>query len=169
MSAKKTMILLGVAIFSLLIFTASSCDDDNNNSTPTPPSCQGIVSASATGYVSATICCNVAGQFYYVEGEKVELWANQEGEPNYGVVVNALSYDGGFTGAGIYNCGPNDIGYVELIIHGNENEFYKSQSGTLYITQVNTNILVATFDVIAVGYYNGETINFSGSVSYAVK
>lgn len=68
--------------------------------------------------------------------------------------------------AGTYNCGQGNPGFVELIyeaIDGNEQEFYKSQSGTLTITQVDANHFIGSFDVVALGYYGHESINFKGT------
>jgi hypothetical protein len=69
-----------------------------------------------------------------------------------------------FTGAKSYNCGPNSPGYVELVIHGKNNEYYKAQSGTITVSQADVSHFKATFNVTTKGYNNGKTVNLQGSV-----
>lgn len=167
MKSTRSMFLYVIAIFSVVLLTAGSCGDDDDGDDVVPSTgCDGIITATVTGYLTQNLCCGDLTQYQYTTDETVELWANQAGTPIYSVVVKVYSSSGAFNGPGIYNCGSGEPGYVELIVHGTDNEFYKSQSGTVSITAASVSTMTATFDVTAVGYYNGETIQFSGSVDY---
>ena len=64
-----------------------------------------------------------------------------------------------------FSCDINDpdaIGRVEFVLYGDENEIYKSQTGTLTIFRLE-NMLNAYFDVVTMDDENGNTVNLSGS------
>lgn len=152
------MILLGLAM-GLITLMSSQC----NNSDPDDPSCDGYAAAAASGFVNADFCFNALVHYNYEADQSIMFSARQDGEPIYACTINVHS----FTGTGTYNCGPDAPGFVELVLHGDDSEFYKSKSGTVTITQFDDLHLEANFNVTAVGYYNEETINFSGSVMKA--
>lgn len=156
MKVKKIMIVLGLML-GLITLMSSEC----NNSDPVDPDCNGIVTATATGNVSGSFCFNKLSNYSFVVNESVNLSVSINDDSQYSCFVSVSP----FNGAGTYNCGPDEPGYVELVQHGDGGDFYKSQSGTLTVTQVDDTHFVATFNVVTVGYYNEQTVNYSGSVN----
>lgn len=153
------MILLGLAI-GLITLMSSQCNNDDPDD---PASCDGYAKATSSGFINADYCFNALVHYNYEVDQSIMFSARQDGEPIYACTINVHS----FTGTGTYNCGTDEPGFVELVLHGDDNEFYKSQSGTVTITQFDDLHLEASFNVTAVGYYNEETINFTGSVMKA--
>ena len=153
MKIKKFMFFTGL-LLALVTLMSSECNKD-----ATDPSCDGYASATATGEVSNTFCFDTLYQFNY-DGESVSFGAGQTGVTHYGMdfFISPCS------GTGTYNCGIDQPGGLELIIHGDNNEFYKSQSGTITITKIDNSHVEATFDVVTAGYYNNKTVNLKGSV-----
>ena len=160
MKIKKTLFLLGL-MFGLMTLMSTTCNTEDDD--PANPDCNGYAQMTATGYINNTFCFDDNPQFSYEEDNQLVIFSAI-------VTIDGIIYSCGitindFTGTKSYTCGPDNPGYVELIIHGDENEFYKSQSGTLNVTQAGADDFVATFDVTAKGYYNGETVTLKGSVS----
>jgi len=158
-TTKKVLVVLGL-ILGLATLMSSTC---NNNSEDSPdPECDGYIQATSTGIINNTFCFDSSPEYIYNE-------ADQRVNFNASVTIDEVSYICDvsvypYTGAKSYDCAPDKPGYVELVIHGNESEFYKSQSGTLTITQADATHLKATFDVIIKGYYNQETASLKGTV-----
>lgn len=152
---------LAIGLITLMSTTCKKSDPDE----PDPNTCSGYITASATGNLTANFCFDKLAEYIYVPGETVSFITNQEGEPFYSCHIQLNSYNGAFNGAGTYNCGFEEVGYVELVVHGTDNEFYKAQSGTITITQVDDTHFKATFNVVLVGYYNEKTVNFSGTIN----
>ena len=153
---KKIMIVLGLAM-GLITLMSSQCND----SEPDNPDCVGIVSATASGNVNGNFCFDKIVEYNFVANESVNLSVTKEIETKYSCFVSVIP----FNGTGTYNCGNGEPGYVELVFHGEESEFYKPQSGTITVTQVDDTHFKATFDVVLAGYYNNKTVNFTGTVS----
>ena len=162
MNAKRFLSVIGVFLF-LIVVLFSSCDifdnDDND-------SCDGIVSASATGYLTEDYCFTDLSDFIYRNGDRVLISAGNTEDSIFCTVevgTDSLPY----TGAGTYKCGGNEAGYVELIYHSGQGEFYKPDSGSVTITAADSTSMKASFDVYLKGYYNGQTINLKGTVKYS--
>jgi len=157
-ATKKMMIVLGLML-GLVTLMSSTC---NNSEDPPNPDCNGYIQATSTGIINNTFCFDSNPQYVYSE-------ENQRVNFSAIVTIDEVVYSCNvsvypFTGPNSYNCGPDNQGYVELVVHGNESEFYKSQSGTLTISRADATHLTATFDVTTKGYYNQETGSLKGSV-----
>ncbi len=148
-------------VASLLIVTACKKSDDSNNT-----NCDSYVSATSSGFLVLNYCFDQLADYNYVSGQSVELTVNQQGDPIYSCMVEIGTDENPFSGPGTYQCGGDLPGYVELIVHGTENEFYKAVSGTVTVTEAAENSFKATFNVTLKGYYNQETVTFSGTVKY---
>ncbi len=163
MKTRKLFYLLGlsIAMVTLMSTTCQKNDtpDDNDN-------CDGIVSLKVSGALDENLCFKEGADYGYTENERAYLSVGFGGNVTYGFDVSVVANDGSFTGAGTYNCGPDQPGFVELVLHGDENEFYKSQSGTITITEVDQNTFKGTFNVEAKGYYNEQSVTLSGSFNY---
>ncbi len=159
--AKSIMMVLGLAL-GLLTLMSSQCNGTDN---PPDPDCSGYIQATATGNVNQSFCFDNFPQYVYdEENQRVSFSANVTVDGQmYACDLSVVPF---VVGTQSYSCGQDDPGFVELIIHGDNQEFYKSQSGTLTITQADATHLKATFDVVTKGYNNGETVNLNGSVSY---
>ncbi len=156
---KKTLFLLTMflGIMTLMSTTCNSEDDD-----PANPECSGYMQMSVTGNISNDFCFVDNPQYTYdTENQRVTFMVN--------VTIDGVIYSGDiaivpFTGPKSYVCDKDNPGFVELIIHGDDNEFYQSKSGTINVTQADADHFVATFNVSANGYNNGETVTIQGSV-----
>ncbi len=150
---------LGLGMFVLM---SGSC----NKSETTDPdaTCTGYVSANATGAFAAKLCFDVLVSYSYVPGESLNFVTRQDGDPIYSCNIQLNGGEGAFNGPGTYSCGFDEVGYVELDIHGADNEYYKAKSGTITITQVDATNFSATFNVVTEGYYNAKSLTFSGTV-----
>ena len=138
---------------------SSSCEKEDPDG---PTSCEGIASATSTGAVDGTYCFTEVTSYKYEPNNYVSMFTSQDGEIGFDFRLNSVN-DAALV-AGTYNCGQNQPGFVELIIEGSGGgEFYKSKSGTLTFTQIDEVNCKGSFNVVAEGYYNGETINFSGA------
>lgn len=156
------MFVMGL-LLGLITLMSSTCNKEDQPSDPNQ--CNGFVSASSTGYLVANYCFDEITTYTYVANSYVTLWAAQTGT-EYGMDLRLGSDGGTPLVPGTYKCGPGTFGFVELIFEGaTDNEFYKSTSGTLTITQVDANNFVGSFNVTAEGYYNKEVIQFTGSIA----
>lgn len=161
MKISKVVFLIAIALgmMTLMSTTCSKTEDGD------PAGCSGYVNATASGTVSENFCFDALTTFTYEPNSYVTLWA-RESDTDIGFDCQLSSDNGAALVPGTYNCGPGEVGFVELIFEGdNGNEFYKSKSGTLSVTQADANSFKGSFSVTCVGYYNGESINFSGSFS----
>lgn len=156
------MMVIGLAL-GLVTLMSSTCNKEEDPADP--GQCSGYVSAVATGGINANFCFTTITTFTYEPNNLVTLWARQA--DNYGFDVSLYSDNQADLVPGTYTCGSGGFAFVELIFEDpadpSTNEFYKSQSGTLTVTQVNQNSFKGSFNVVAVGYYNGKSINFSGT------
>ncbi len=157
-TTKRVLFVLGL-FFGLISLTATTCNKENN---PPDDNCTGYVEATVTGYIDQSFCFVDNPQYTYSEeNQMLNFSANVTVDgKTYSIDVSVNPY----TGPQSYSCGMDNAGYVELVVHGDENEFYKAQSGTLEITQADASHLTATFNVSAKGYYNEQTVSLSGSV-----
>ncbi len=155
MKVKRIVFFIGLAL-SLITLMSSEC----NNSEPVNPDCNGIIAATTSGYFAEDFCFDVLVNYEFKGVDGIDIVARQEGEIEYAFAINLW----GYSGPGTYNIGPESHGFAELIIHGNENEFYKVQSGTLTITEADELIFKGTFSIITIGFYNEETVNITGTI-----
>ncbi len=163
--------LFGIVLFAMTIIFIScekeNNDEGNDNSNP-PAGCTGVLSANATGSFSALYCFSTLYK-YEVTDTTLNIIIN--GDVN-GVTVSFNISIGGygkpdFNGTGNYSCGgANDPCYFEVIYHGNNNEFYKCNGGSVSIVSYNAGSCSATFNVNTTGYYNQQGETFSGSVNF---
>ena len=152
--------LLIVTIVALTTLMSTTC---NKEEEPDPGNCTGYVSATASGAVSASICFDLLNSYNYTPNTSVSLWARQTGSI-YGFDISINPNDGSDITTGTYQCGSGP-GFVELIVETEtDSEFYKSKEGTITVTKIDADHFEATFNVKAEGYYNKETINYSGTV-----
>lgn len=166
MELRRILLFVGVIIgMTILMSTKCEKDDDPDG----PGSCTEVASASASGEISGNYCFDQQLHFNYEAGDLIYFGAKQNGNPIYTLTVSVNTYGiGGESGLlvpGTYGCGQDDAGYVELIVHGETNEFYKSKSGSITITEMSDNTFKATFNVVTEGYNNGGAVNVSGTVN----
>ena len=159
MKVKKIILLLSIAVgLTLLMSTKCEKDDPDN-----PTTCEGIVSATASGYVNADFCFDALVTYENNDNQDLYFTVRQDGEPIYSCTIDIAVLDG----PGTYNFAVDSPYYIELVVHGDENEFYKGQSGSITISQVDAANFVASFNAVTLGYYNEQTVNFSGSVNFS--
>lgn len=149
-------VAIGVGLTALMSTTCKKDEPDN------PDNCQGNSSATATGYLSSSFCFDVLTTYEFDPNGELSFVSRQSGEPEYALSFKIYDYQGLKT----YNCGPDQEGYAELIVHGTDNEFYKAQSGTVTISEVSETSLKAKFSFVCKGYYNEESVNLIGNVDY---
>ncbi len=161
---KTKFFLSVVGILFAVVISLTSCDifddEDNNDNS----NCEGIISATATGYLTEDYCFTNLGEYTFKSGDRVIISAGNIDSVFCMVEVGTDSLP--YTGPGTYKCGGNEAGYVELIYHTGNGEFYKPDSGSVTITSANSESINATFDVYLTGYYNKESINLKGTVKY---
>ncbi len=160
MNVRKILLVFGL-ITGLLTLMSASCNKDEGDDPGS--SCTGYVSATATGEINTTLCTNAFVSYSYIPGESLSFVTRQDGEPIYSITIQLRSYAGTISGVGTYSCGLDEVGYVELDIHGDDSEFYKAESGTLTITQLSETNIEASFSVVTKGYYNGKIVNLNGT------
>jgi hypothetical protein len=158
---KNLMIVLGLAL-GLITLMSSQCNNDSD-SDPVDPGCNGIVSVTASGSIHGNLCFDKVVEYSFVPNESVNLSVTKSIETKYSCFVSVNSLTG--AGTGTYNCGNGEPGYVELVYHGEESEFYKPKSGTITVTQLDDTHFKATFDVVLSGFYHDQTVNLTGTVS----
>jgi len=162
MKLRKIMLLFVVAI-GLTTLMSTQCETEDPI-----PGCSGIATATTTGNVEVSLCFDEKIHFNYEDGDLIYFVANQNGDPIYSITIDVNTYapDGisGLLKPGNYNCGSDDVGYVGLVVHGDEDGFFNSKSGTITITEMSETTFKATFNVIAEEFYSHETINLSGTV-----
>ena len=156
---KSIIFILGLAL-GLVTLMSSTCNTSGDDQPD--PNCNGFAQATLTGYINDSYCFDSNPQYTYDE-------ENQRLNFSSIVTINDIIYSCSvsvypYTGTQSYSCDADNPGYVEFIVHGDNNEFYKSQSGTLSITKADANHLEASFNVTAKGYYSDETVNIVGSV-----
>ncbi len=160
MKSTKSIIFILALMLGMVTFTSTTCNKTDN---PSEPDCAGYAQATATGNLSQSFCFDANPQYTYdEENQRLNFSAVTTVD---GIVYSCDLSVYPYTGTQSYSCGADAPGYVELVIHGDENEYYKSQSGTLEITQADATHLTATFNVVTKGYNNGKTVNLTGSVS----
>ncbi len=160
MRFRKIMFLLGLSL-GLITLMSSQCETEDPI-----PNCNGIATATATGNIEQTFCFDNVTTYNYDPTTSISFWA-RESTTDIGFDMSISAVNNQAITPGTYNCGSGEPGFVELILENltnGENEFYKSQSGTITLTQASESNFSATFNVVAVGYYNGKTINFTGTV-----
>lgn len=166
MKLRRVLLFVGI-IFGMTTLMSTSCekDDDPND----PGSCTEVAYAIATGEVSGNFCFDQQLHFNYEEGSLIYFGAKQNGSPVYSLTVSVNTYgingDPGLLVPGTYTCSYGEAGYVELVVHGESSEFYKSKSGSITITEMSDNTFMATFNVVTEGYTNGGAVNLTGTVN----
>ena len=164
MKVKKIILLLAVAL-GLTTLMSTTCEKDKTD----PITCNGIVTAKVTGDLEQTFCFDNLSSYTYEPTNYISLWA-RESSTDIGFDIQISAVNNQAITPGTYNCGSGEPGFVEFIIEdegSSDSDFYKSKSGTITITQASESIFNATFNVVAVGYYNEKTVNYSGTVSFS--
>ena len=152
--------MLIVAAIGFVTLMSTTCAKEESND---PGTCTGYVSAKASGDITTDLCFDELNSYNYVPNTSVSLWARSSGS-SYGFDISINPNDGSAITPGTYQCG-SGFGFVELIWEtDDDSEFYKSHSGTITVTKINADHFEATFNVVAIGYYNNKTINYSGTV-----
>jgi len=165
MKVKKIVLLLIVAL-GLTTLMSTKCEKDDPED---PNICNGIVSAIATGNIDQTFCFDNLSTYTYEPSNYITLWA-RETSTDVGFDIKISAVNNQAVTPGTYNCGSGEPGFVEFIIEDEgsaDSDFYKSQSGTITLTQASESTFSATFNVVAVGYYNEKSVNFSGTVDFS--
>lgn len=157
MKVRKILLLVIIAI-GVTTLMSTTCDKEDTD----PATCEGIISAAASGNINENFCFTTLVTYDFTANESATLNARQVGTPEYALGI--YLYEN--TGSGTYNCGSDQPCFIELIIHGDDNEFYKSQSGTITITQIDNSNFKATFNIVTVGYYNEKTVNITGTANF---
>ena len=158
MKIRKFMFLTGL-VLALVTLMSSEC-----NKVDTNPTCDGYASAESSGAFTNNFCFDTLNHFNY-ESSNVYFMASQPGDVHYTLDFSINPCDG----PGTYNCGQDQPGFLELIVHGDDNEFFKSQSGTITITKIDENHVEGSYEVITEGYYNHSSLNLKGNIYRAWK
>ena len=145
------------------MLSSTSCNKDDDETDEGNSSCNGYVSASISGAIDATICLDRYVSYINNSNETVTLTVGETNSITYSMFIQARD---NFGGTGTFSCGMNEKGYVELDIHGDNSEFYKSTSGTLTITKVDASSFEGKFDVTCKGYNNGKEVKLTGWFKY---
>ena len=158
-NVKNMMILLGLFI-GLTTLMSTTCNKESNP--PANPNCSGIAQVTISGFISGNYCFEKLNEYVFDQNNNsIRFGATAtEGNNTYSIYVNIYTY----TGTQTYNCGPDEAGYVELDMHGDQSEFYKTQSGTVTVSKADADHFEATFNVTTKGYNNKESVTLSGSV-----
>ena len=158
----KNIILIVSLTLGLVTLMSSTC----NTTDDATPDCAGPASATATGEIDQTFCFTNVTIDYYDPENRISVWGRTDNNV-YGFDMSVSVTDGQTITTGTYNCGSDNPAFVELIMEdpSGDSEFYKSQSGTVTITEASQTTFKATFDVTAVGYYNGKSIHFTGTIN----
>ena len=159
MNTKKRIILSFGLLLGLVTLMGTTCNKENN---PPDDNCTGYIQATASGFIEQSFCFDSSPQYTFDESNGILNFSAN-------VTIDSVTYScdvsvNPYSGPDTYNCGNENPGYVELILHGSNNEYYKSQSGTVTVTEADATHFKATFSVETKGYYNEQTVNISGSV-----
>lgn len=161
MKVSKIVLFLSMAL-AFITLTSTTC---NKSDDPTPE-CNGVAAATATGFIEQSFCFDNVTTYNYDPTNYISFWA-RESSSSFGFDVSINAVDGQAVTTGTYQCGSGNPGFVELIFedqNSGDSDFYKSQSGSITITVASETNFKASFDVTAKGYYNGESIHFSGTI-----
>ncbi len=163
MRFKKIMFLLALSL-GLITLMSSQCETEE----PTP-NCNGDATANVSGDITVELCFDETIHFNWEDGDLVYFVTNQNGDPIYSLTVDVNTYaeDGisGLLQPGTYNCGSGDVGFVGLVVHGDNEGFYNSRSGTISITEMSETTFKATFNIVAEEFYSHNTINLIGTIN----
>lgn len=161
----KKIILFTCVVIGLTTLMSTSCEKEDSED---PSECNGIAWATVSGELNTDFCADQQLHFNYEAGDLIFFGAKQNGDPIYSLTVSVNTYgvDGqsGLLVPGTYQCDEDGAGYVELDMHGVDNEFYKAKSGTVTITEMSESTFYATFNVVAEGYNDGGIVNITGGV-----
>jgi hypothetical protein len=157
MKIKQSILLMGLFL-TAISFMSSTCNTEDDN--PPDPGCSGYAQMTVTGYINNTFCFDDNLQFSYEAENQLVVFSAivtiDDAIYSCGITIND------FTGEKSYACGLDKPGYIELVKHGNDNEYYKSQSGTVNVTKIDDTHFEATFNVEAKGYYNNKSVTLQG-------
>lgn len=154
MKLKKTFLFMVLIIGTVSLMLSSSCNKDDD--------CGGYVTAKTSGALSSDFCFDRFVSYDYYANDRVSLVVGEESSMTYSFDLSV--HDN--TGTGTFQCGPGNPGFVEIVVHGSDNEFYQSQSGTITVSKVSDTGFEGSFDVDAVGYNNGKSVKISGTFKY---
>lgn len=162
MKTKKLFLyVLFIGFISLVFSTSCQKEEDSPDST----ACEGYVKLETSGFINSNYCFDRLVSYDYTAHDNAKLWVGQNSSTTYSFDFSVID-NGNFQGVGTYDCGKDKPGYVEFIIHGDGGDFYKSSSGTLTLTKVDEDNVKGSFDVVAKGYDNNETVNLKGTFEY---
>jgi len=170
MKTKRIFQLVVIVLGAITLSMSTSCGKEKEEDPPVDPSftCSGVLGVEITGFMEKDICFDKAITYYYNDTMRVSLYSglNNDTKYNFDLAVTG-NKDVKFTGPGTYNCGDKMPGFVELRVNGANNEFYKSQSGTITISKSSGNSFEGTFSVSALGSNNGKKVELKGSFKYS--
>ncbi len=158
----KTKIFFTVGL-SMVFISLISTSCRKNDEPEKYYDCHGEISVKVSGLFNENICFKSGAEYTYIENDSVDLSASGS---RYGFHINITANDGTFTGTGTYDCGNGKPGFVELIIHDYDNEYYKSISGTITVSEIGQNNFKGSYNVKAKGYYNEQSVTLSGTFNY---
>lgn len=157
------MIVIGAMTLSM----STSCDKEDDEPEEDDFTCSGIMGVQVTGFIEKDLCFDKYISYMYKVDERVDLYIGQNSATTYSFDLSVTSNDDvTFTGVGEYNCGEKMPGFAELRVHGDNNDFYKSQSGTIKVTKSDANSFEGSFNVKAKGFNNGKTVTLKGTFKY---
>ena len=162
MKVSKIVLFLSMAL-AFITLTSTTC---NTSDDPTPE-CNVVAAATSTDFIEQSFCFDNVTTYNYDPTNYISFWA-RESNSNYGFDLSINAVNDQTITTGTYQCGSGNPGFVELImedINTGDSEFYKSQSGSITITAASETSFKASFDVVAKGYYNGESIHFTGTIN----
>ena len=168
----RKIILLFLITIGLISIINSSCKKDD-----TPEIYVSHVFYDAYIEIGGSIVDDIElhedGYYNYEEGKSLSFSVVRNGEVKYSFIVNInISEINDSTVVNlpmIFNCDiidPDAPGYVELIVEGDQNEKYISQSGIIEVMRMNQNLFVAYFDILLMGKNNGGNVTLVGNLEY---
>ena len=161
MKTRKNLSVIAIFVVTLFI-TLSACQKDDSSN----PGCGSYISASTSGFLNQDNCFSDLVKFKLVQGNSLEFTAKQPGDTAYSCVIKIGTEENPFTTIGTYQCGEDQPGCVELIVHGTKDEIYKPVSGKINVTVYGSDVFIASFNVKLEGQSNREMITFKGNVRY---
>lgn len=154
-------------ILGLTVLMSTTCKEAHQDDPGNSP-CGGYITAKASGSINMDLCCDVFGNYHYMENSSLSFSAGDEEDLFYDIFINLDSNNGPFNGAGTYECGEEKSCSISLYtydLEGNLIDTYIAVSGTITITKVDQFNFSAEFDVETIDNEPVvKTVNLVGTV-----
>lgn len=149
----KMLILITIGIVSILLSSCNKDEDDQNGAGF--PHLWRSANVTINGALNGNFELNEEGYFSYAKGDSVYFGASQKGQEIYTIFVNVDLSDVNDS-AGIYPQdmvkiyfnGFEDHNYIKFMVHGNPDNTFIVQSGSIDIIILRESDFNAEIDVI---------------------